>query len=77
MFDVQARHTVVKSNARMFPDSKDPRIGVNKISIRRDSVGSISNRRRFEGLCYLGSSELRLFLLVSSWWNKMLQNQVN
>ena len=34
------------------PDSKDHRIAVDYTSIRRFRVGSMSNRRRSEGLCY-------------------------
>ena len=35
-------------------DSKDPRIDVDQTSIRRESVGSMSNGPLSEGLCYLG-----------------------
>ena len=36
------------------PDSKDLRSDIGYTSIRCKSVGSMSNRCRCEGLCYLG-----------------------
>ena len=40
---------------RVIPHSKDRLIDVDYISIRHACVGSISNWRRSDGLCYLGS----------------------
>ena len=42
-----------------LPDNKDPRINVDKISIRRESVGSISNRHWSDNLCYLGCDKMQ------------------
>ena len=39
-----------------IPGGKDLRIDANLTSIEPIGVGSMSNRRRSEGLCYLGSS---------------------
>ena len=57
-------------------DSKDPRIGIDSISIRCESVGSMSNRCRSEILCYLG---LHMRKCASVWsvidihlWKSML-----
>ena len=40
---------------KTFPDSKDPRNDVDQTSILRESVESVSNWHRPDGLCYLGS----------------------
>ena len=45
--------TVVPDNATYCRNSKDTRIDVDMISIRRENVGSISNWRRSEGVCYI------------------------
>ena len=38
----------------VFPVSKDPQIDIDYTLIRHESVGSMSNWCRSEGLCYLG-----------------------
>ena len=40
------------------PGSKGSPIDVDKISIGHECVGSMSNRRRSEGLCYLGCGDM-------------------
>ena len=61
-----------------FSDSKDPHIDVNYISIRHESVGSISNWHRSEVLCYLAGSlallmprHLQTMISSSRPWTKM------
>ena len=53
-------------------DSKDPRIDVDQISIRRESVGSMSNRRRPEGLGYLES--IYISFTLKNWYSHMCLN---
>ena len=48
------------------PDSKDPRSDVDWISIQHESVGSISNRRRSESLCYLRLRQLSTGISAST-----------
>ena len=40
-----------------YPDGKDPRIEIDKISIQCGSVASMSDRYRSEDLCYLGRGQ--------------------
>ena len=47
-----------------IPDGGGRRIGVDWTSIRHESVGSMSGRRRSRGLCYVGSGCTYVFLYL-------------
>ena len=50
----------------MYPDLKDHRIDVDKISIRIRRVGSMSNQRLFDGPYYLGTRCMNIMFLQPS-----------
>ena len=69
---------VMGSGSTDIPDIKDPRIDIKSISIRREIIGSMSNRCRSGDLCYIwdlqDSGPAVGRIRTSGWWFNVQTN---